>query len=515
MEESKINNILNHFINFNIIEFKPKQQYEDIYNNYDSKIKPYFVYFHQRLDELLKYMNDRVSNGHYTANESRELIAVIEQIQELKLSLRNSNYAFTLDAEYQQCIDFCYTFLSSSGGSQIPREYKKILLKRYEPIFKINDELIIKKDGIQVEKTSLKMVGSGAYATVYSFIEPLTNKKFAMKRLHKDIAGKELERFKLEFKKMNDISNPYILKAYSYNENDNSYIMEYCDFTLRKYILTNNSKDFMTFSHRKNIALQFLRGLQYLHNKELLHRDVSFNNILLRVYDDNFVVVKISDFGLVKDLNIDMTRTDSEIRGTIIDDTLTSFKDYNIKNEIYAIGVVLWFIFTGKTNLSIDDSNIGKIVNKCITRNHSERFENANEIIHSLMQAKEYVSDMSNTLTHNQSIKIDEINEKSGLNIDEKAFTILRAMVEDNSNNQLYYLKTLSGEHLQTSGGNFNVNIDDFTPRERTSWRNALRQLIDNGLIIAINHKNDVFEVTSEGYKFYDLKNEAFVVQVV
>lgn len=80
MDEKKINNILDNFINFEYISFDPKQQYIDVYNGYDSKIKPYFVYFHQKLDELLKYMNDRASNGHYTANESRELIDVIENI---------------------------------------------------------------------------------------------------------------------------------------------------------------------------------------------------------------------------------------------------------------------------------------------------------------------------------------------------------------------------------------------------------------------------------------------------
>ena len=33
------------------------------------------------------------------------------------------------------------------------------------------------------------------------------------------------------------------------------------------------------------------------------------------------MLIKISDFGLLKDLNLELTRTDSEIRGTIIDDT--------------------------------------------------------------------------------------------------------------------------------------------------------------------------------------------------
>ena len=59
MNEEKLRNILNNFIHFNLIGFKAKQQYIDIYDSYDKEISPYFIYFHQKLDELLKYMNDR------------------------------------------------------------------------------------------------------------------------------------------------------------------------------------------------------------------------------------------------------------------------------------------------------------------------------------------------------------------------------------------------------------------------------------------------------------------------
>lgn len=516
MDEKKLNNILSNFINFNDINFEAKQQYINIYNEYDKNISPYFIYFHQELDELLKYMNNRVSNGHYTANESRELIYVIEQINELQISLKNTKYSFTLDTDYKKCIDFCYTFLSSSGGSKIPKKYKKITLKKYEPIFIINEELVINKHK-SLKNINLKLKGNGAYANVYVFDEPLTNKKFAMKKLKKDIEGKELQRFKLEFEKMNSISNPYILKAYSFNDNDNSYIMEYCDYTLKDYIKSNNNKDFMTFQHRKNIALQFLKGLKYLHSKDIYHRDISFNNILVQEFDDNFVIIKIADFGLIKDLNLELTRTDSEIRGTIIDDTLTSFKDYNLNNEIYSIGVVLWFIFTGKTNLNTDNSAIAEIVNKCIIRNPEKRYNDVNEIIQEIKSLNNYNNEQKDNNIESGKhlkIKVDKIKDNNELDINDRAFTILKAMVEDDTNNQLYHLKTLAGETLQTSGGNFNISLEEYTAKERAYWKQALNDLINNNLIQALNYKNEIFEVTADGYEFYDSQKNSFVRQV-
>lgn len=513
MEENKLNNILNYFIDFENSDYEPQKSYIDLYNKYDSKISRYFTYFHQNLNELLKYMNERVSNGHYTANESRELIDIIEKIKELKSLLQNTKYSFSIDERYNEHINFCYNFLSSSYGSDIPKDYKKILIKRYEPIFIIdNNELHINTNNNMYKNIKFILKGEGAYAKVFSFDEPMTKRKFAIKKLNKEIEGKEKERFKLEFEKMNSMSNPYILKAYSFNDDNNSYIMEYCNYTLNKYISKNNNKDFLNFSFRKNIALQFLKGLSYLHSKNILHRDISLNNIMINEYDDNFIVIKISDFGLVKDLNLDLTRTDSEIRGTIIDDTLTSFKDYNIKNEIYSIGVVLWFIFTGKTNLKTDLSDIGKIVNKCVLRDHTKRFSNVKEIIDQMLLAKD-----ENTIkeSENETIKIEKIQNKNRLNINDKSFTILKAMIENKSGNQLFYLKTLNGEEIQTNNENFKIQFNLLSPREKASWKSALESLVSNKLITPLSYKNEIFEVTENGYKLYDLQKDDFVVQVI
>lgn len=382
---SKKNEIILNDFKENIDISKISSRYLRIYDEITGDLKEIFAYYHERLDILFSQMNSRAKNNHYfLADDSRELLNIIEILREYQELLEKTEYGFYLIGTYQQHLNYALTFLKQYRGSQIPVNYTEVSLIKYEPIFFVNKILMSRKSEEEIKIIDPKFIGEGAYAKVFSFREPLTKKLFAIKKLNKDIVGKELERFKKEFECMNKINNPYILKAYSYNEEDNSYIMEHCDLTLKKYISTNNAKDFMTFQYRRNIAFQFLKGLRYLHSKGLLHRDISFNNILIKKYEDNFIIVKLSDFGLIKDLNLDLTRTDSEIRGTIIDDTLTNFKNYNIKNEIYAIGVVLWFIFTGKTSLKNDNSEIGKIVEKCIIRNHDERYNNVNEIIRDL-----------------------------------------------------------------------------------------------------------------------------------
>ena len=119
-----------------------------------------------------------------------------------------------------------------------------------------------------------------------------------------------------------------------------------------------------------------------------------------------------------------------------------------------------------------------------------------------------------NVQKNKEYFKVEKIKNKNGLNIDDRAFTILKSMIEDDGNNQLYYLKTLSGEILQTSGGNFNISLEEYTAKERAYWKKALQDLIDNNLIKSLDYKNEIFEVTTNGYEFYDLqKDETFVAQ--
>ena len=115
--------------------------------------------------------------------------------------------------------------------------------------------------------------------------------------------------------------------------------MEFCNETLRQYIRKRNNQ--LPFPTRKRIALQFLYGINYLHSERLLHRDISLQNVLVKVFDRGAVLVKLSDFGLVKDTSSEFTRTKTEMRGTIRDPILHNFKDYNVLNEVYSIGWVL------------------------------------------------------------------------------------------------------------------------------------------------------------------------------
>ena len=178
---------------------------------------------------------------------------------------------------------------------------------------------------------------------------------------------------------MKRLSHPNLVEVYKYDEDRHEYRMEYCDETLRDFIRKRNST--LGSAVRKNIALQFLSAISYLHREGILHRDVSLQNILLRVYGSGEVQVKVSDFGLAKDQSQAFTLTNTEMRGTIRDPMLTLFKDYGVANEMYSIAWVLSYVVTGRESLMPVGTPLGDIIQRCAHHNVKDRYATVDLLI--------------------------------------------------------------------------------------------------------------------------------------
>jgi hypothetical protein len=337
-----------------------------------------FAVLHKRLNEHFTDINGRAkTTRHYWAENSRDLLALIDDIETDLHTLKRTGVEVELVDSYQDALDRCRPWLSPSGGSPVPEDFEPIDVVAYEPVF------IHAPSSVRLEKqqtpVELKMVGSGSYAHVYSYVDPDYGLQFAVKRAKKDLDDRDLERFKQEFDVLSRLSFPYVVKVYKYNEAKNEYRMEYCDTTLREYVRTRNAT--LSFAARKRIALQFLYGINYLHHRKLLHRDISLQNILLKVFDAGAVLVKLSDFGLVKDQTKDFTRTQTEMKGTVRDPMLGSFKDYAVVNEMYSIAWVLAYIFTGRESLPPRGDAVGQIIHKCAVNDLDQRYQTVADLI--------------------------------------------------------------------------------------------------------------------------------------
>ena len=363
-------------------------EFIDLYKCFKSqKLQEIFSTIHHLCVENYKLMNQRLPTGehgnYFWAAPSRKLIFAIDTALGMQQTLKNSEYAFEIVDYYKDIFRKSEEFLSMFGGSQMPPNMEKIEIYYVMPI--IQPANTIKVDSGHSEKNiELKLIGEGSYAQVFSFFDDYYNRKFVLKRAKKGLNEKEVERFKQEFEQMNSLSSPYVVEVYRYENDTNEYVMEFMDCTLDKHIEKNNSK--LTQGDRKSIVNQILRAFRYIHSKGLLHRDVSPKNILLKKYDD-VDVIKVSDFGLVKVPDNNLTTINTEFKGYFNDPRLLTegFYNYGILHETFAITRLVCFVMSGKTRTdNIKDANLSSFVNKGLSENLSERYQSVDEMINAV-----------------------------------------------------------------------------------------------------------------------------------
>lgn len=356
--------------------------YEHLYKEqFDNRLCQMCSSLHYQLVETLRTLNDSINGGrHFWANPSRDLIKVISLSNRFVNNLRNSGKNVKLVDYYDEVLKKCNSFLSSSGGSAVPVDMVEVDIYYEIPIFEVSDVVELPNNSLQ--KFQLKPVGNGSYASVFSYFDGNYNKLFALKRASKTIAPKDLERFYLEFDTMKKLSSPYILEVYSIDKKKNEYVMEYADTTLFKYITTHNQK--LTFEERKSLCNQIIKGFEYLAEKDILHRDISPNNILIKQYEDT-KIIKIADLGNVKLNDSVLTSLDTEIRGAFNDYSglqRVGYSNYNFYFEGFALSKLLYFVLTGryKDFTKFEYSNLEEFINKGINPNMDKRFSNIHEL---------------------------------------------------------------------------------------------------------------------------------------
>lgn len=341
-----------------------------------------FAYIHAGLDVEFEHMNYKArsgSGGHFNADNSRSLLALIDFLAKARTMLNKAGHSLAMTAEYQRVVENAPAWLVDSGGSPIPEGFTPIELESYAPVFSLGDRAVTVSDS---RTAKLTPIGEGAFALVHRFTDPNYGLTLARKKLKPGADDREKERFRREFDLMKELQFPYVLEVYNFKELDWSYTMEHCDTSLEDYVASRNNQPTFGLTTRKRIALQFLYGLNFIHSKGHFHRDLSTRNVLLRTYGGSAVLVKLSDFGLAKLKGSEFTKTETELKGTKIDPSLASFKDFSAVHDIFAAGFVLLYIFTGRKTVGRNNATpIDQIVHKCIDSQPDRRYQSVIELI--------------------------------------------------------------------------------------------------------------------------------------
>jgi serine/threonine protein kinase len=143
----------------------------------------------------------------------------------------------------------------------------------------------------------LELLGEGRHGTVYSAIKTENEEAVVIKELKSD---RNLDRKLREIEILAACNHPNMLRLIqSFEIDDQLYIvMERLDFTLQNFL---EIEYFMNHDQIKYLMYQLVSGLLYAHRKDIMHRDIKPDNILLRIRDpDNPLRIKIADFSLAR-----------------------------------------------------------------------------------------------------------------------------------------------------------------------------------------------------------------------
>ena len=244
-------------------------------------------------------------------------------------------------------------------------------------------------------------IGSGGFGVVYLAVDTWIEKQVAIKVPHQQTA--DLAELLKEPRLLAALDHPNIVNVITAEKRDGVFyiVMEYVEGESLEDILKREK----LLPTRKfyEISAQLCKGIDYAHSHSIIHRDLRPANILVNRRGDS----KIADFGtsrLLDNMPYAKTRIGSppymapeHLKGRAV-----------FQSDIYSLGVTMYEMLTG--NVPLFDINLGKlekmvaegkitpprlrnnaipsqvseIVMKALSKNVSERYQRAGDLLHDL-----------------------------------------------------------------------------------------------------------------------------------
>src|SRR3954451_8961331 len=196
------------------------------------------------------------------------------------------------------------------------------------------------------------ILGKGGMGEVYRAEDLVLDQQVSLKFLPEAVAHNEraLERFRNEVRIARQVSHPNVCRVYDLGEMEGLYFlsMEYVDGEDLGSLLRRIGR--LPGDKALEIARKLCAGLAAAHEKGVLHRDLKPANVML----DGRGQVLLTDFGLAGLAGqIDGAEVRNGTPAYMAPEQLSG-EEVTIKSDIYALGLVLYEIFTGKLPFESD-----------------------------------------------------------------------------------------------------------------------------------------------------------------
>ncbi|KAL1550410.1 putative LRR receptor-like serine/threonine-protein kinase [Salvia divinorum] len=200
-------------------------------------------------------------------------------------------------------------------------------------------------------------IGKGSFGPVY--YGKLKDGKEVAVKIMADASSHGTKQFVTEVALLSRIHHRNLVPLIGYCEEEHRCMLVYeymHNGTLRDHIHDSDNQKHLDWLARLRVAEDAAKGLEYLHtgcNPSIIHRDVKTSNILL----DINMRAKVSDFGLSRQAEEDLTHVSSVARGTVgyLDPEYYANQQLTEKSDVYSFGVVMLELISGRKPVSIEE----------------------------------------------------------------------------------------------------------------------------------------------------------------
>lgn len=255
----------------------------------------------------------------------------------------------------------------------------------------------------------LSELGRGGMGVVYKAHDTKLNRTVALKFLPPDLTRDQeaIDRFVNEAQAASSLDHANICTIYEINETAEGRLFiamaGYDGETLQEKIARGK----LQVAEAIDIAMQIARGLERAHEAGIIHRDLKPSNLIITTRGE----VKIIDFGLAKLAGQMHFLNTGNLSGTVayMSPEQVQGQPTDQRTDIWALGVVLYEMLTGKLPFQGDDDHavifsivneaphvitslrqetpalLAQLVHKAMQKNPADRYQTMTEVIRNLV----------------------------------------------------------------------------------------------------------------------------------